>query len=88
MYNYKFNQNSGSVNTPWRKYFARIKKVVVSKKVTAIGSYAFFDCSSLVSVSLPKTLKSIRTGAFGYCKSLTRVSIPYLKKVKTIELLR
>lgn len=69
-------------NTPWDKNRSKIKKVVVSKGITAIGEFAFTFCENMTSVSLPKTLKSIRTGAFNYCHKLKKVSIP--KSVKTI----
>lgn len=35
-----------------------------------IGSYAFIDCSSLLSVVLPKSLKSLEYGAFMDCYNL------------------
>ena len=41
--------------------------------VTSIGSYAFYGCSSLTSVSLPSTVTSIGTYAFYNCTSLESV---------------
>ena len=44
--------------------------------VTSIGSYAFYGCTSLESVSLPSTVTSIESYAFYNCTSLTSVSLP------------
>ena len=44
--------------------------------VTLIGDYAFEDCTSLTSVTIPDSVTKIGYTAFGYCKSLTTVNIP------------
>lgn len=44
--------------------------------VTGIGFRAFYECSNLVSVELPKSLTYIGTGAFAYCSRLTDIIIP------------
>ena len=44
--------------------------------VTAIGSQAFYDCSSLTSVTIPSSVTSISSEAFRYCSSLTSITIP------------
>ena len=81
MKNYAMNA-SGKSTAPWTKYASKIKKVVISKKVTKVGDFAFCMCPNLKSISLPKKLKSIGSYAFTMCSNLTKVSIP--KKVKTI----
>ena len=48
----------------------------IPNSVTSIGSYAFFDCESLTSVTIPNSVTNIGVYAFYGCKSLTSVTIP------------
>ena len=45
-------------------------------KVTGIGYNAFYDCSSLTSISIPDGVTSIESWAFEDCTSLTSINIP------------
>ena len=44
--------------------------------VTSIGDYAFYNCKSLTSVTIPDSVTSIGYEAFYKCSSLTSVTIP------------
>ena len=44
--------------------------------VTSIGDYAFADCSSLTSLTIPNSITSIGYSAFSSCSSLTSITIP------------
>lgn len=44
--------------------------------VTAIGTNAFYYCTSMTSVSLPATVESIGSWAFAGCTALTEIVLP------------
>ena len=44
--------------------------------VTSIGNNAFYNCTSLTSVTIPESVTSIGMNAFSNCTSLTSVIIP------------
>ncbi|MBR2876724.1 MAG: leucine-rich repeat protein [Clostridia bacterium] len=52
------------------------------KPVTEIGNYAFENCTSLASVTIPDTITTIGAVAFCKCSSLSSITIP--KNVTTI----
>ncbi len=52
--------------------------------VTSIGNYAFYNCSSLTSVTIGNSVTSIGDWAFRGCSSLTSVTIP--NSVTSIEM--
>ena len=49
---------------------------IIPKGVTAIGDYAFEDCTSLTSVEIPSSVTEIGNSAFEGCSSLTSIVIP------------
>lgn len=63
--------NEGSV--PWTK--SDIKKVVIEDGVTSIGYDTFANCSSLTTISIPRSVTSIGAYAF-YSSGLTNLAIP------------
>ncbi len=52
-----------------------VKDLVIPNNVTTIGSSAFFNCSSLTSVTIPNSVKTIGTSAFHGCSDLKSVNI-------------
>ena len=63
----------GSSGAPWH---GRVKSAVIAEGVTSIGGCAFYDCTSLTSVTIPDSVTSIGSYAFYDCRSLTSVTIP------------
>ena len=73
-----FIDEDWNANAPWYDVSLRlrIKKVVVEKGITYVGTWAFYDCSEMTSVSLPTTLETMGASVFQDCTSLTSVTIP------------
>ena len=51
-------------------------KLVIDSSVTSIEGYAFSNCTSLTSITIPDSVTSLGTYAFSNCESLTSVDIP------------
>ena len=62
-------------DTPGGVYRNRITTIVIENGVTSIGDYAFAQCTSLASVTIPSSVTSIGS-AFGSCSSLTSIVLP------------
>ena len=65
-----------SAGVPWCSRSEYIKKVVIERGVTSIGTYAFSECSRLTSVTIPDSVTSIGASAFSNSIKLTDVTIP------------
>lgn len=59
-----------------------IPSMYEGKAVTSIGNYAFQDCSSLTSITIPNSVTGVGAAAFWGCRSLASVEIP--RSVKSI----
>ena len=59
-------------------YCISLKSITIPDSVTTIGEYAFWDCSSLTSVTFGENsqLTTIGSSAFDGCSSLTSITIP------------
>ena len=67
MKNYK---TYSSYVAPWYNYKDQILSVTLTDGVTSIGEYAFYGCSSLTNIEIPKSVSSIGTNAFEDCTDL------------------
>ena len=66
-----WNEYSGSITIPTTATYNG-----VDYSVTSIGRSAFYDCSSLTSITIPESVTSIGYDAFQNCSSLTSITIP------------
>lgn len=73
---YKNSTVITSNNAPWYKSRDKIKKVVVENGVIQLGSYSFFRCTNITSVTLADTVDTLGTGCFYDCNSLTGIKLP------------
>ncbi len=55
---------------------SQVTKYIIGDNVKGIGNYAFYNCSSLSSITIPNSVISIGNYAFYGCSSLTSVTIP------------
>ena len=58
------------------KFGTQVKKYIIGEDVTSIGDVAFYNCSSLTSVTIPNSVTSIGSSAFSGCSGLTSIDIP------------
>lgn len=80
---------SGTNLAPWYAYHKQIKGLVLEEGVTAIGSFAFYDCGALTEVQFPKTLRMVGSSSFAYCDSLRFLDlskVPETVTEKTLDL--
>lgn len=66
---------------PWSAYAGSVTHLSLDSDLTSIGSLAFYEFKSLVSVSLSKNVKTIGNMAFAGCESLNSL---YLSQVSAI----
>ena len=59
-----------------QRYIESNKTTKKYQRITSIGDYAFEDCNSLTSVTIPNSVTSIGSGAFYGCSGLTSITIP------------
>lgn len=61
---------------PWEALKEDIFTVILEEGVTSLGSYAFYECTSLESIHLPESLTKLGEYAFSGCYQLNFVEIP------------
>lgn len=67
-----------------RVYQNAVRAVYCASNVTNIAAYAFYNCQSLSSISIPDSVKGIGTYAFENCFCLSSISIPKNLNLKII----
>ena len=46
---------------------------IIDKEATCIGSYAFYNCTSLTSIEIPTSVTKIKYRAFASCRALNNI---------------
>lgn len=69
-----FDYDAGTA--PWYSKRGSIQSVVMEDGVTILGSFAFQNCYTLASVSLPASLKQINSYCFQQCTALLEIELP------------
>ena len=62
---------------------ASLKTVVITGG-DSIGNYAFYDCDSLSTITIPASVTSIGSGAFYFCSNLTTVEFGANSQLQSI----
>ena len=70
------NNCNAIIETESNTLVCGFKNTVIPNSVTSIGSFAFYECRSLTSITIPNSVTSIGYSAFQYCSSLTSITIP------------
>ena len=60
---------------PWYTHREEIVRLVLTDGLTSIGNLAFYDCDSLIAVSIPESVKSIGSFAFAECSGLEMLDL-------------
>ena len=65
-----------TLHAPWYSYREEISNIIINKKITNIGDYAFYYCKGLLFIHIPCSVKMIGgTSVFKYCTNLKSVYI-------------
>ena len=77
-YSYILRKATDATNSkvPSHIYRNAIQKIELGSGITSLGQYAFQNCYSLYSITIPSTVTTISTYAFYYCYSLSSITIP------------
>ena len=69
--------NTGAIPSSWLESESTVTSVIFANdnSVTSIGSFAFYSCVSLTSITIPNSVTSIGEGAFRN-SGLTSITIP------------
>lgn len=73
MWNYSYTNYQ---STPWNNISSKIEKIIIEEGVTSIGSFVFYKCAGVRTLSIPNSVTSIGISAFWGCSSLESVIIP------------
>lgn len=73
----KFNNDNAKV--------VDIPSMYEGKPVVSIAAYAFEDCDSIISITIPRSIISIEEGAFSNCNQLSTINFEVGSKLESIN---
>ena len=69
-------ESPGGDDTRGILYESQFTELIIGDRVTSIGDFALYGCSSLKSVTIGNSVTYISQGAFGMCCELESITIP------------
>lgn len=69
------NYNTSSSPAPWYSIRASINRVIIQEGCTSIGNCAFQNCSTMASITIPRSITQVGYYAFTNCDNLEAVYI-------------
>ena len=66
---------SNIADCPWYDYYDEITTAHIGPGVTSLGSYTFYECRNLTSISIPSSVTSVYSGGFTYCEKISDIYI-------------
>ncbi len=69
------NEDGLDTSRPWDGVMDQIHTIIVEEGVTVIGTYAFYECPNLESLTLPSSVKDIYWNAFERCPNLKELNL-------------
>ena len=72
------SENNCIIHTEAKELVVGCKSSVIPSdgSVTSIGSWTFYDCTGLTSITIPDSVTIIGYSAFSHCTGLTSITIP------------
>lgn len=67
-------QQTTTIGKPWKKYYDKIKKVVIKEGVNSVSRYAFVDCKNLEEVIIGDNV-TINREAFDNLRNLEKLTL-------------
>lgn len=62
-----------------------LKTVILPGSIIAIGTHAFFKCSSLTEIAIPNQVQTIKGSAFGQCSKIEKLTFENHSSLKVIN---
>ena len=70
------NDCNAIIETATNTLVVGCRNTIIPNSVTSIRGSAFYNCTSLTSITIPNSVTSIGSSAFGGCTGLTSITIP------------